>query len=340
MNTNHLFKSLLASTVASVFSMSANAQSNVSVYGVLDAGLVAESGNVAGSVTKLTSGVSAGSRLGFKGTEDLGSGMSAMFVMEGGVSIDSGMSGQGGLLFGRQVFVGLNGNLGTLKLGRQYTPVDSVVGTVDPFGNGYAGRGQNVFANAYVSRVNNMVVYNSPVVNGFSAELAHGFGEVADDLAKNRYMGASAGYAEGPLYVRLTTQKTENATATGSIKNTVLAATYNFGPVKAHLAFASNKGDLANVSTLDARDVLIGASIPVGAGNIMLSYVHRDDNMPSDRNASQIGVGYQYFLSKRTFLYTAYGRINNQNGATYTVGNGSEPGSGNKAFNLGIRSNF
>src|SRR4051812_23419151 len=81
------------------------ARSNVSIYGVVDAGLSFEAGNKDGSVTKVTGGIASGSRLGFRGTEDLGGGTSAMFLLESGIQADTGVSGQGGVLFGRQAFV-------------------------------------------------------------------------------------------------------------------------------------------------------------------------------------------------------------------------------------------
>lgn len=340
MNNSCLKKSLLAIAVMGTFSLSAFAQSNVTIFGSLDAALVSEAGGTSGSIVKLTSGVAAGSRFGFKGSEDLGAGLSAIYVMEGGISIDDGKSIQGGRLFGRQNYVGLKGDFGTVKFGRQYSAYDPVMTVLDPFSNGMAGRGQNVFSQGYVSRVDNMVVYNTPNINGFSAELVHGFGEVAGDSAKNRHIGASASYSSGPLWISLATQETNAAIATGSSKNTVLATTYDFGLLKGHLGFSINKTDTNNVTILDSKDYLIGATVPLGAGNLMLSYVHRDDTLIANKGASQIGIGYRYNLSKDTYLYTAYGRISNENGAAYTVGNGTEGGSGNKAFNIGMRKIF
>src|SRR5881392_1186634 len=195
-------KSILALAVLNAVAGAALAQ-NVTVYGLVDMGLVRESGGAAGSVTKLTSGIANGSRVGFKGTEDLGGGYSAFFDLQNGNQADTGALGQSGLLFGRQAFVGLGTPYGTVKMGRQYSPIDDLVGATDPFGNGYAGRLQNVFMKGYISRVDNDVMYNTPTISGFSANLATGFGEVANNPSANRYVGGSAGYAAGPLFVRL-----------------------------------------------------------------------------------------------------------------------------------------
>lgn len=333
-------KTLMALAILGGFSGAASAQSSVGIYGLVDLGIVQESGSAAGSVTKLTSGIANGSRLGFKGTEDLGGGLSAMFTLENGFDASTGTLGQGGLFFGRQAFVGVAGGFGSVKLGRQYTPVDDLVGAVDPFSNGFAGRMQNVLAAGYVSRANNDLMFSTPTMGGFSGNLAYGFGEVAGDTAAGRYLGASAGYADGPLFVRLAWQRSNNATATGAAGNTLLGATYNFGAAKLHAAFAVSKTDAAGVTSVDANDGMLGVSVPFGASTVLASYVRRNDRLAVNKDADQIGIGYTYDMSKRTSLYAAYARISNKNGAAYVVGNATEAGSGDKAFNLGIRHRF
>ncbi|WP_395398982.1 porin [Pseudoduganella sp. UC29_106] len=146
--------------------------SSVLMYGIVDMGLVRESGGTA-SVTKVTSGVESGSRLGFKGTEDLGDGMAAIFLLESGYQADTGAMGQGGLLFGRQAYVGLQSRAGTVTLGRQYTPQYVAVVTADPFGSGTAGDTKNLMAATgnSASRMDNAVKYTSPTLQGAQLEL-------------------------------------------------------------------------------------------------------------------------------------------------------------------------
>jgi predicted porin len=86
--------------------------------------------------------------------------------------------------------------------------------------------------------------------------------------------------------------------------------------------------------------VLLGLSAPIGPGKLMFSIMHKDDRTRFNQDASSIGIGYLYNLSKRTGLYAAYGHIHNQNGAGYTVANNTESGSGNTGYNLGIRHTF
>jgi len=336
------------------------AQSSVTIYGLIDTGIVVESGGAAGHVTKLTSGISGGSRIGFKGTEDLGGGMSALFLLETGFQNDTGALGQGGLLFGRQSYVGLGGNFGTVTAGRQYTPQYLVLSAVDPFGTGYAGDAANLMPNTGngASRMDNTIKYASPNFGGVTGELAYGFGETAGSTKAASQIGAAVGYANGPLNVRLGFHGRNNdtvTTQTGSGRSTLLGATYNFGPVKLHAAYGINKGlnssPLRNtvnpygttpiVASTDSADILVGVTVPFGVQHTFLaSYIRKNDKTALNQDADQFALGYRYALSKRTDLYAMYAHIKNKNGAPYTVGSSIEAGSGNSAWNMGIRHTF
>lgn len=334
------------------------AQSNVVIYGTVDAGLVRESGGVAGSVNKLTSGIGSQSRFGFRGKEDLGDGMSATFVLEGGMAIDSGASTQGGLLFGRTASVGLEGGFGSVVMGRFFTPYFVTLGFVaDPFGTGFAGTAANLVPSVGL-RMNNTVKYTTPTLQGFSGEIAYGFGEIAGDNSAQRAIGAALAYKSGPLNIRLGYQNKNNDTAlvkgTSNGKNALLAANYDFGVATAYFGYGVNKGlnssplaaanpfgsAIAPTASTDSANLVLGVSVPFGASTVLASYVRKDDKTSFDQDADQLAVGYMYALSKRTDIYTAFARIKNKNGAGYVVGNGTELGSGDKAFNLGVRHTF
>lgn len=355
-------KLMAASTMAAMTAMTSTAfaQTNVSIYGVADVAFVAESGGAAGSVKKLTSGVGSGSRLGFKGSEDLGGGLSALFALENGFNLDTGTLGQGGLLFGRQAYVGLSGGFGTATFGRQYTPQFLTVLTADPFGTGSAGNAPNILPlTGSGSRMDNAFKYVTPNFSGMTGEFAYGFGEVAGDTSAARQLGVAVNYTGGPLTVRLGHHNRNNDTATvkntESGKNTLLAATYDFGVAKAYFAYGVNKGPnsgtlrnatnpyrsaVAPTPSTDSRDALLGVLVPFGTNRVMASYIRKDDKTAFNQDANQLAVGYFYGLSKRTDLYAVYARIDNKNGAGYTVGGAIEPGSGDKALNLGIRHTF
>lgn len=340
-------KSLIAFAILGAFSGAVYAQSAVTIYGMVDMGIVQENGAVANkanadakinpgdNITKLGSGVQSGSRLGFRGTEDLGDGLSALFVMEMGIAADTGGLNQGGLAWGRQSYVGVKGGLGTVMLGRQYSPAHSTkTGVADPFTGDLAGNSGNLMAS--VTRMDNTIKYVSPSFGGLTVDAAYGLGEVAGDNAAKRVFGGALTYANGPLKVRLGHHNRNNATATDSDKFTILAANYDFGVATGYLAYTQSKG----YSFGDNNDALIGIRVPVGASVFLASYIHKNDKLSVDRDASQFALGYMYYLSKRTNLYASAAVIDNENGAVYTVGNGTESGTGDKAFNFGIRHAF
>jgi len=338
----------------------AHAQTNVTIYGIVDAALVGESGGSGPHVTKLTSGAGSASRIGFRGTEELGDGMSAFFTLETGVKIDTGEVDAAGTIFNRQAFVGLKTKAGSVALGRQYTPYHTTLTAVaDPFGTGYAGTSKNLFPdNGTNVRTSNTITYASPKVNGVNVELAYSAGEQTE-LSAGRQFGGAIDYASGPLRVRLAyNSKNTDVAATGTNhdlgRNTLLGANYDFNWIKLFAAYGIDKGfnsaTLGNANnpyggvkptpSTDGRDVLLGFRAPVGPGTLMFSAMHKDDRTHFNQDASSWGIGYLYDLSKRTGLYAAYGHINNKNGAGYTVANNTESGTGNTGYNLGIRHTF
>lgn len=331
---NKIKKMLLPFAMLATVGGTVQAQSAVTVYGLLDLGLVHESGGAAGAAWKMESGVTAGSRIGFKGNEDLGGGLSAHFQVESGVAADTGGLNQGGLTFGRQSYVGLTGGFGTVNLGRQYNPLDIAKATVDPFGEGHEGSATNLIG--YPTRMNNAIYYTSPSIGGVTGEIAYGMGEVAGNSAANRQLGLSMSYTQGPLYVALAHHSINDVTGSNSNKITFLGGTYNFGLATVALAFDVNRDGGA----IDANDTLVGVTVPLGVGSVMASYIRHNDKTALNQDANQVAVGYTYNLSKRTMLYTSYGRISNSNGAAFTVGNAIEGGSGTRGVALGVVHRF
>jgi predicted porin len=339
----------------------ASAQSAVTTYGLIDMAVVREAGGSAGPVTKLTSGVSVGSRLGFKGTEDFGNGLSALFVLESGFQGDTGTLGQGGLLFGRQAYVGLQGGFGSVLVGRQYTPEYLVVAFADPFGSGYVADSKNIVATSgnSFSRMDNTVKYVSPTIAGLTVTLAAAPGEVSGDSAAGRQFGGSVAFTAGRLQLRAGYHNRNNDTATmrdtENARNAVVAVVYDFGIVKAHALYGINHGlnssvlrNTANpfkrptvpVASTDSRDSLVGLTVPFGPHTLLASYIHKDDRTTLNQDANQVAVGYRYTLSKRTSVYAIYARIGNRNGASYTAGNASEAGTGDRGTSFGISHAF
>jgi len=341
-------KSLLALAILGAFTGTASAQTSLTIYGVADVGIT-RFDNGAVTTNRLDSGIQSGSRLGFRGTEDLGGGLSAIFTLENGFGIDTGTLGQGGRLFGRQAFVGLSSGFGALKFGRQNNPIRGAVEGVDPFGIGLAGNASNVF-NVYGDRADNTINYSLPSnMGGLKGELAYSLGEVAGSNSIGRHLGASVGYAAGPINVVLAHHNQNLVTGTadaGNAKTTFLGGSWDFNVAKLHAAFAVNDGETAaGVTSVDSKDAMLGVSAPVGAGRILASFIRRSNDIAGSADADQWALGYTYDLSKRTNFYTSYARTKNDAGSSLGVGAsaGGAPaaaGSDPAVFNVGIRHRF
>jgi len=335
MNNNARLRLSAGLVVLSTAFPSVHAQTNISVYGVADAGLVLERGTPTGNATNISSGVSAGNRLGIKGKEDLGNGNSAIFLLENGYNIDTGTAGQGGLLFGRQAYVGLSGAAGTLTAGRQYSPYYKVMRDVaDPFGIGYAGNSLNIMAGN--TRVNNMVEYQSPRVGDWSADIGYGAGEIAGDSSLGRTISTALAYTHGIVSLYAAEHRREQTTMKDHTSNSLFVAKVNLDTVAVSVAHAQNLG----FGGARSHDSLLGVTVPFGRHKLLGSVIVHHDRVPVSGTAQQYGIAYVYSLSKRTELYAAYAHINNHSATKFTVGNGTDVGSGNTATNLGIRHNF
>ena len=354
-------KSLVALALAGAFASAAQAQS-IEMYGIVDMGFVQESGGPtgpipvttpptvrlpAGNINKLTSGAQSGTRLGFKGTEDLGSGMKALFVLETGIAADKGGFNQANTAFARQSFVGLQSDMGTVTMGRQYTPYFLTMLVGDPFAAGMAGAAQNMLMPASNIRMDNAVKYTSPVFSGFSGEAAYGFGEQADSDVRSRQLGAFINYSGAPVNVRLgyLRKNTDTTTITAQAKtkeisNWILAANWDVKVAKLFAAVTNNDEAVYAPIRRKSQDYLIGAQVPFNKHTFIASYIYKDGDDAMTGNANQVALGYTYTMSKRTNLYAAWGRINNGTNSLLTVGNNSDPGYGDKALNLGIRHIF
>jgi len=219
-----------------------------------------------------------------------------------------------------QAYVGLAGNFGAVKVGRQFSPLYQAYGSIDPFVNGFAANINNFFGtdannSSNYERMSNAVIYETPDnLYGLKASVAYGFGGVAGDTSAQSQVGASLGYLNGPLTVSYAYHQANNEQAgeTGSaydtFKTNFIGAAYDFGPVKAHLAFDQNQqGD-----TFKTQDYLVGITVPMGAHAIFADYTHKDNKLVANADADQYAVGYTYSLSKRTNLYGAYTYVKNQ----------------------------
>jgi predicted porin len=327
-------KSLLALAVLGSFAGAASAQtSNVTIYGVLDEA-IQRTQDGGKSVTGLVSGQNWGSRLGFKGTEDLGGGLAANFRIENGFNADTGTAGQGGRLFGRWASVGLSSTtLGAINFGRMDALMKGAVDAADPFDLGMTtgadGLGDIFSTGGWT--IDNDVIY-SLNVGPVSAAVSYAFGEVAGSTATGQQFGVRLGYTAGPLNVVGAFEKKNLVTGTaeaGKVKSFFLGGSYDFGMAKLFAGFASDKQQNAagaDVSTLGTsyatgvtgyglqtgndRKYTVGVAVPTGpSGTILASYAKVQDKTSADKDANYWGLGYNYVLSKRTSFYASYSRM-------------------------------
>lgn len=243
---------LLAATGAT------SAQSSLTVYGKVDLGLVLDSGSPAGKSVRVSSGVAGGSRLGFKGVEDLGGGYKAAFQLETGYCADSAAGAPNfctgsNSFMGRQAHGDITGAFGALSAGRQYSLGYTNLTTIDPFGTGYAAQVNNIVDAAGV-RLNNSVHYTTPVVAGFTATGEVGLGETTGNWKAGRVLGGSVNYATGPADAGFSFYELANANGVGSArKDYLLGGTCDFGVVKAHALVEKGDGAPTGAIKLDTH---------------------------------------------------------------------------------------
>jgi predicted porin len=337
-------KTLLAFALLGAFAGTASAQSNVTVYGVVEVAVnYADNGAATNARTfSLDNGTSLPSRIGFKGTEDLGGGLKALFQLENGFNADTGAITQTGRIFGRQAWVGLNGGFGTVKAGRQWAPLFLALGEVDPFEVGLAGDASLVFGSGtYPVRTDNTINYAMPAMNGFTGQISYVLGETAGSVSDNRQYGLSLGYVNGPVNLQFGYHdaNTTAAPVVADSKHAFIGGVYDFGPVRGHLGYGDSKRE-SNVAgaTVKDRNLLVGLSAPLGKGTALLSYIRNDVRDISNADSTMLAIGYTYALSKRSTVYTSLSHVNNDAGVALNgaAANGNDP----TLFNVGFRHAF
>ncbi|PQO98690.1 porin [Massilia phosphatilytica] len=336
-------KRACASILALCAAASAAAQDNVTVFGVLDTYLDHATAGATGA-TRVQSGGVSGSRLGFRGSEELGGGNRAIFMLESGINVDDGTSGQGGLLFGRQAWVGLATRAGDVTLGRHYSPLFFTLVTYGLGGGMGWGNASNYFTDNSVLRVNNSVSYASPSIGGFKVRALAGLGE--NTAQPGSHIGnihsASLQYDHGAFSANAAIE-TRKTTAANTDRFYAAGASYAFGAVKASVLAQSRRDD-ADAARNDALE--LGLMIPVGPGSLLFDAGRLRNRSVADSDATAFSIRYDYNLSKRSTLYAGAATIRNETrsrfgingntGAALAVAGGDDP----RSFVLGVRHVF
>lgn len=341
------------------------ASSGVTIYGIINPSLTytdkvanATTANPTstGSRLSMDTAVAQGSRIGFKGVEDLGDGLKALFTLENGFNADTGQLAQGGLFFGRTAIIGLSGKGGTIYLGRQKDYIDDLApynGALD-----FGSLVNNIHAlnldRTQGSRVNNSVRYNSPVMGGVTLSALYGFGEQAGSTGAGQSFGVGGSYTNGPLSFgaayfqnKLTANNTFTGSSdsgiapgatTGSIASTslktfLIGGSYKLGDVRMYGSYSQVKQPLAvaagtvmtgftgatgaaftfggvNNSKVDLIDFGVNYNV-TPTTQLLANFVGTRSKFvgAKDGKASQVSLGVDYFLSKRTDVYLFYANI-------------------------------
>lgn len=341
--------SLIAGAVSATLCAGAHAQSSLTLYGIVDTGLayIHNSGGQS-SQWKMSTGNLSGNQWGFKGNEDLGGGLSAVFQLENGFDVGSGQFQQNGREFGRQAFVGLSSTTwGSLTLGRQYDPLSDLLQpwTADQYSGIFATPGDvdNYDSSA---RFNNAVKWTSPVWAGFTVEAMYGVGGVAGSTGSGQTYSAALSYAHGPLGLAAGYLHIDNGNPALSVRGTSSSDSLFNSSVNA--AYASARA--VNIARVGGQYVL--GTVTFGAAysfsdytadaastftqsekyqngsvfalwqvtptfSTVAGYNYTRSSGDSSARYHQLNLGADYALSKRTDVYATagYTHASGQNGS-------------------------
>lgn len=302
----------------------AYAQSSVTLFGVVDSGV--EIVNVgAGSITRVESGLIAGSRWGLRGVEDLGSGNRIIYTLESGINVDTGVAAQGGLLFGRQAFVGASGGWGQLTAGRHYTVYWNTLATYALTGLIW-GNASNYFRDGTVLRADNSVRYQSPSMGGVVVRGLVALGEAANGASTGTIYNGSVQY-DGSSFSAGGSYLKRRTTATNTDQYAALGASYDFKVAKVSLLASQREDDLPAATSNEGLFYELSATVKVGnAGSVFLSYGAFDGTARANTDAQALSLRYDHSLSKRTRLYAGISKIKNDSGARFTINSASNAG--------------
>ncbi|WP_374673435.1 porin [Ideonella sp.] len=323
-------KSLIALAALGAFAGAANAQSSVTIYGFIDQMVTKP---YATEDKQVADGAfyGGGSRLGFRGVEDLGGGYKATFGMEHRLNADTGAQA-GGVFWQGYSTVGLVTPFGAVNLGRQYTPAFLMIqNQIDPFGGETVAQGREIgmrFGVVAAGGATGSAIYKTRVSDSIRYDLSLGgfnlgasIAEAAPNGGEDKPFSVAANYAAGPFWVGV---GYENPAAEED-KGWNVGGRYNFG--WATLSAGYSKGTTA--AGADAKGWIVGATVPVGAVDIKGMYATSDIDVIGQTR--KIGLGVHYNFSKRTKVYADAARISGD--ATDALDNKT-------GYDLGIKHTF
>lgn len=359
---------LFAASLATLLGSSATvamAQSSVTVFGIADASFRQVSNSGAGTLRSLASGGNSTSRIGFRGQEDLGDGLSTSFHLEAGLRLDTG-GNAGSQFYDRRSTVSLTQkSWGEVRLGRDQVPTHTAWLRVDPFafvgvassGNLQSGTAANpgpiraAFGTTAsgltpLSRVSNSLQWIAPSgLGGFTGQLFIAAGEGGTSSAgQHKVRALQLGYEAGPVLANYaTTVSSNDLTTAGRFKDQLFT-------LSGKVAGATVSAGLRRFTYANAtqNNTLLAAAVPVGAGLVKVSWLKANlagtvgTTSVQANDGQQLGLGYVHTLSRRSVLYATWSRINNEGRASFVVPDGPAALAGRRSsgWELGLRHSF
>lgn len=290
----------------------AQAQSSVTLYGVIDTSI--EITNPGSSwTTRMDSGAYRGSRIGLRGSEQISPDLRILFDLENGFGSADGSLATAGTLFNRQAWVGLGAPWGELRMGRQYSPIYiPFKGQLDAFGAGTIASGLNNLSKI-TPYTNNGITYLSPDLHGFSTTLMVALRDAGDGngLAGNYETFA---YRNGPFRISYAHQQTQGD---AGLRANLGGVSYRLGKTTAFVSFFNGDGgspryhdDGLSVSARYAVSTRLRAS---------LGYTYMRDRSGGDSNADQFSAACEYDVSPKLMLYASAALLQNRGDAAFTL---------------------
>ncbi len=289
--------------------------STVTVYGLLDA-VVRRANNSAGggSVWEMQDGIITGSRLGFRGTEDLGGGARAFFTLESGFEVGSGGSlqatatadyGQNAVsprFWGRELSFGVRNGLGGITLGRQYTVAHQIAARFQPLGNPNS-TAYSLFSSHHIARQDNVVRLDTKLGN-VELLVSRTFGEQSDSSSANASSALGVTYAQGAVSLGGYLQQMKNRAGTETRKIVGFGGNYKLAPTLT--LFAGYMQRSAEVSPQENKVFALGANIELGASSTLsIEHFHDrqsgSDALEGSRKVTWVSANYRF--SRRTDVY-------------------------------------
>ncbi|MCP3725537.1 porin [Paraburkholderia sp. CNPSo 3272] len=304
---------LSAATFATLHTISAHAQSSVTLYGALDTSIEVTNPG-AGWVARMDSGAYRGSRFGLRGVEDIGDGIKILFELENGFGSNDGTFAVANTIFNRQAWIGLGTQWGTVRVGRQYSPIYiPFKGQLDAFGAGTIASGLNNLSKI-TPYESNAITYLSPDIYGFSTTLMASLRDPStgsNGLAGNI---ETVEWRRGPFRIAYAHQQQNGD---GALRANLGGMSYVLGPVSGYLAYFNGDGGTPrnhnNGVSVSARYAITSRF------RASLGYAWVHDLSGADNDADQFSAACEYDLSKHVLLYASAGWLRNRAEATFTL---------------------